>query len=77
MVSLREFRRNLSKFLREAQKKNVHFVIMRYAEPVAQVIPTTRSDSLEALARDVAIARREAKEEKTYSTAEARAILGL
>lgn len=76
-VSIREFRENMSKLLREAQKKNVHFVIMRHAEPVAHVAPASRKASLEAFARDIAIARREAREGKTYSTAEVRTLLGL
>lgn len=66
-VSIREFRENMSKLLREAQKKNVHFIIMRHAEPVAQVVPVSRDDSLEALAEEVAQAREDFRHGRVYT----------
>ena len=56
-VSIREFRENMTKFLKEAQEKNVHFVVMRHTVPIAHVTPVEHSDSLEALAAEVARAR--------------------
>lgn len=77
-VSIREFRTHLSKFLKEAQKHDVHFVVMRHSEIVAHVTPAQRRDtSLEALRKDVAIARQQVKDGKTFTTKEARAILGV
>lgn len=76
-VSIRNFRENMTKLLKEAQDKDVHFVIMRHSEVVAHVTPAKQSDSLEALRKDVAIARRQIKEGKTFTAAEARAMLGL
>lgn len=56
-ISIRKFRENMSKLLREAQKNNVHFLIMRHAEPVAQVVPVSADSSLESLIAEVAQAR--------------------
>lgn len=75
-VSIRNFRENLTKLLKEAQEKDVHFVVMRHSEVVAHVTPTKRRNaSLEELARDVAIARKEYKEGKTFTTEEVRKML--
>lgn len=75
-VSVREFRENMSKFLREARKKNVHFVIMRYAEPVAHVIPASQSDSLEELAMEVARAREDFRRGRFYTPEKVLAMIG-
>ncbi len=69
-VSIRAFRENMTKFLKEAQEKNVHFVIMRHSEPVAHVTPVTNGDSLESLAKEVAEARKAIKAGKVYSPEE-------
>ena len=68
-VSIREFRENMTKFLREAQEKNVHFVIMRHAEPIAHVTPLKkkRQNTLEQLKKDIAEERREVREGKLYT----------
>ncbi len=66
-VSIRNFRENMTKFLKEAQEKNVHFVIMRHSEPVAHVTPAARKNSLESLAKDVATARKAIKEGRLYT----------
>lgn len=76
-ISIRKFRENMSKLLREAQEKNVHFVIMRHAEPVAQVVPVSRKDSLEALAEEVAQAREDVRHGRVYTPDQVRAMLGL
>ena len=71
-VSIRDFRENLTKHLREGQEKNVHFIIMRHAEPVAHVTPvknkkSKRAASLEKLIEEVALARKEIREGKFYT----------
>lgn len=42
MVSVRQFRQNFSKYLHEAEKKQVHFVVMRHADPVVHIQPVRR-----------------------------------
>lgn len=76
-VSIRAFRENLTKFLKEAQEKNVHFIVMRHSEPIAHVTPVKPADSLEELYKQVALARKQVKEGKTYTTGQVYAMLGL
>lgn len=74
-ISIREFRQNLTKFLKEAQEKGVHFVVMRHSVPVAHVTPVENgADSLEALAAEVATARAAYRKGKTYTAEE---VLGM
>ncbi len=76
-VSVRNFRENMSKFLTESQEKGVHFVIMKHSVAVAHVLPASQSDTHEELAKDIARARKEVKQGKTFSSDEVRHILGL
>ena len=76
-VSIRNFRENLTQLLKEAQENNIHFVVMRHSKPVAHVTPVTNGDTLEELRRDVATARKQAKEGETFTAKESRAMLGL
>lgn len=74
-VSIRDFRENLTKFLKEGQEKNVHFVVMRHAKPVAHVTPVLADDSLEDLIAQVAKAREDIKEGRVYTPEEVLAMI--
>lgn len=78
-VSIRRFRENLAELLKEAQKKNIHFVVMRHSEPIAHVWPVKkkRMRSLEEIEADIAEAHRQIARGEWYTPAEARRILGL
>jgi antitoxin (DNA-binding transcriptional repressor) of toxin-antitoxin stability system len=79
-VSVREFREHMTKYLHEAQKNNVHFIVMRHSEPVAHLTPVKKGKKdrgLESLIADVAEARKDAKEGRVYSPEQVREILGL
>lgn len=81
-VSMRHFRANMAGLIREGQRKNVHFVIMRFGEPIAHVMPMKPKKrrhmrSLEELKADIAEARRQAARGEGYTTEEMRKILGL
>ena len=78
-VSIRAFRENMTKFLKEAQEDNVHFVIMRHAEPIAHVTPLKkkRQNSLEQLKKDIAEARRDVRKGRVYTPAQVRDMLHL
>lgn len=67
LVSIRDFRANLTRFLKEAQEKGVHFVVMRHSVPIAQVTPVSKEASLETLVEDVKKARKAYKEGKVYT----------
>lgn len=79
LITIRQFAQQLSKILRDAQEKNIHFVIMRHGKPVANVTPfffETEQDliddgiDVEALKSDIALAREQAKRGEGYSTEE-------
>ena len=75
-VSIRAFRENLTKFLKEAQEKNVHFVVMRHAEPIAHVTPLHGKEaSYEQLVAEIAQARKDAAEGRVYTTEQVLAMI--
>jgi len=70
-IGIREYRRNLSKLIEEARKKNIHFVVMRHSKIVAHVTPPTEKEMiLEELVRDVAEAREQARRGEVYTEEE-------
>lgn len=79
IVSIRRFRQNLAGLLDEAQKKNIHFIVMRHSEPIAHVMPVKpkrrRLRSLEELEADIAEARRQAARGEGYTTEEMLAMI--
>jgi len=77
-VSIREFRDNMTKYLREGQKKNIHFVIMRHGEPVANVAPLKRKRmTLEELEAELAKARAQADRGEVFTQEEVEKMLGM
>ncbi len=86
MISIRQFAQQMSKLLREAQEKNIHFVIMKHGKPVANVTPfffETEQDliddgiDVEALKADVARSRAEYARGEWHSNEEVGRMLGL
>ncbi len=75
-VSIRNFREHLAEFLREAEKNNVHFVVMRHAVPIARILPMEENTSLDSLINDVANARKAARKGKVYTAKQVRAMIG-
>ena len=55
MIGIRNFIRNASRILREAQEQNIHFVVMRHSEPVANITPIPASERDQAAADLAAI----------------------
>jgi len=62
----------MTQLLKEARKKNIHFVVMRHSEPIAHIWPVKakRMRSLEELEADIAEARRQAARGEGYTTEE-------
>lgn len=86
LIGIRQFSQHLSRILREMKEKNIHFVVMRHGKPVANITPfhgVTEQDwidegiDVEALERDIAEAREEAKRGEVYTTEEVRRMLNL
>lgn len=68
----------MTQLLKEARKKNIHFVVMRHSEPIAHIWPVKKSvRSMEEIEADIAEARRQMERGEGYTPAEARRMLGL
>lgn len=78
IISIREFRAKMPRLLKEAQEKNIHFVIMRHAVPVARVAPLSKKEmALEELAQEISEARAQAKRGEVFTQEEIEKMLGL
>jgi hypothetical protein len=77
-VGLKEFRQNISTLTRQAQTKNIRYVVLLRNEPVLDVRPLKKKDTtLEKLMRDVVRARKQVKEGKVYTMDEVKKYLEL
>ncbi len=47
LINIREFRSDMTTFLKDAQERDIQFIIMRHASPVARVIPFDPGTTLE------------------------------
>ena len=39
LVSIREFRSDMTQLLKDAQERDITYIIMRHSEPVARIVP--------------------------------------
>lgn len=80
-ISVREFRQNLSLYLRATEMKKVHFVVTRHGRPIVKMSPEkpkkTRKQLDEELLRDLREAQEQADRGELYTTEEVRQHLGL
>lgn len=78
-IGVRSLRANMQKILTEARRDNVHFVIMRFGEAVAHLVPVKprKKRTMEELEADIAEARRQYARGEWYTTEEVRQMLGL
>ena len=80
-ISIREFRQNLSLYLRAMEVKNIHFVVTRHGRPIAKMTPEkpkkTRKELDEELLQDLREAQAQADRGELYTTEEARRMLGI
>jgi antitoxin (DNA-binding transcriptional repressor) of toxin-antitoxin stability system len=78
MVSIRSFRENMTKFLRESQENNVHFIVMRHAEPVARVSPLNKKRlTMREFEQEIAEAREQVKRGEVFTQKEMEEMLGM
>lgn len=81
-ISVREFRQNLSLYLRAAKVKKIHFVVMNHTEPMAKFGPPdekkkTRKQLREEFLRDIRKAQAQMDRGEYLTTEELRYQLGL
>ena len=78
MIGIQRFRQNLTALLKQAQEKNIYFILMRHAVPIAKVIPLTKKEKdLEELAREVAEAREDFRKGNVHTLEEIEKEFGL
>ena len=74
-VSIREFRENLSLYLRAVEVKKIHFVVLRHGVPVGRLIPEkkpkkTQKQFREELLKDIQESRAQFKRGEWYTVEE-------
>lgn len=81
IVSSRELRQHLSLYLQVIEKKKMHFIIFRYTEIAAHLMPPQKQKSekerREAMEREIRLAEEQFARGEYYTTEEARKMLGL
>lgn len=78
MIGIKSFRENIAKTWKEAVKKNIRYIVMNHSTPILEVTPINGGEFiLENLAKDVEIARKQAKDGNVYSQEEVYKKLGL
>ncbi len=80
-ISVREFRQNLSLYLRATEMKRVHFVVTRHGRPIAKMTPEkpkkTQKQLRAELISDLRKAEAQIARGEWYTTEELRRNLGL
>ncbi len=75
-IGIKEFRQNMTKLYRKAQKQNICFIVMNHQEPVMRVEPIDEDQLiLEKYADEIDEALEQVKRGETYSAEEVRAFL--
>ena len=67
-IGIREFRQNISELYKEAQKKDLRYIVLNKNKPIFEVRPLSEKDfSLESLMAITKEARKDSKAGRTYS----------
>ncbi|PIS32322.1 hypothetical protein COT40_00705 [Candidatus Peregrinibacteria bacterium CG08_land_8_20_14_0_20_41_10] len=78
LVGIKDFRKNITSLWRDAQKKQIRYVVMYHSRPILEVSPLSSEEIvLEELAGEIAEARRQVRQGKVYTQAETYKRLGL
>jgi hypothetical protein len=78
IIGIKSFRENIAKTWKEAIKENIRYIVMNHSTPILEVTPINEEDFiLENLAKDIEIAREQAKKGHVYSQEEVYKKLGL
>lgn len=70
-IGIKEFRKNMTKLYRKAQKENICFIVMNHQEPVMRVEPIDEDELiLEKYAEEIQESLEHVKRGETYSLEE-------
>lgn len=77
-IGMKDFRANISSYTKQAKKMKIQFIILKKNIPVLEVKPIDeKTFALEKLAKEIAKARLEVKQGKTYTQNEIMKEFGL
>lgn len=75
-IGIKEFRKNMTKLYRKAQKENICFIVMNHQEPVMRVEPIDEDELiLEKYAEEIQKSLEHVKQGETYSLEEVMKII--
>lgn len=78
LIGIKQFRKDVTTLWKEAQKKNIRYIVMYHAVPIFEVNPISQKEAiLEELAKDVAQGREDIAHGRVYTQEEVYAELGL
>lgn len=79
LIGLKEFREGISGYAKKVQRQKKNYLVLKRNKPVFHVSPPTDEERrvLTKLEADIAEAREQVKQGKTYTTEEVRQKLGL
>jgi PHD/YefM family antitoxin component YafN of YafNO toxin-antitoxin module len=67
LIGIKEFRQNVTKLYKQAQTKNIQYVVLNRNQPIFKVSPLSEKDTIiEKLALDVEEARNDIKNGKVF-----------
>lgn len=67
LIGIKEFRQNVTSLYKQAQEKNVQYVVLNRNQPIFKVSPLSKKDTIiEKLALDVEEARNDIKNGKVF-----------
>jgi hypothetical protein len=67
LIGIKEFRQNVTNLYKQAQTKNIHYVVLNRNQPIFKVSPLSKEDTvIEKLALDIKEARNDIKNGKVF-----------
>lgn len=67
LIGIKEFRQNVTSLYKQAQEKNIQYVVLNRNQPIFKVSPLSEKDTIiEKLALDVEEARNDIKDNKVF-----------
>lgn len=67
LISVKQFREKFTSLWKEASEKNIRFIVLWHSKPVLKVIPIGKGDLLAKLKKEIAAARKHAKQDKIFT----------
>lgn len=78
LIGIKEFRQNVTKLYKQAQKKNIQYIVLNRNQPIFKVTPLSEKDTIiEKLALDIEEARNDIKDGRVFDFEDVCIELGL